>query len=125
MWHIVLFAVWGYQTPNYTWIQIFGFLAYPMSIGSLVLGTISWHFHRKETVLETLTIMDRIKVAPFFILVILTKVWVLADTLNTLHWTAEHLQTGHCPLFEFEPIFFADESIFQVYFHYFGIFTMD
>ena len=85
---------------HFSVMQIIGALSYPISLGSLVLGTISWHFHIKETVLQTLTILDRILVFPFFTAIILTKVWVLTDTLNTLHWIADHLSTGYLLMFE-------------------------
>ena len=65
-------------------MQIIGFVAFPISFLSLVLGTMSWHFHLKETVFETLTLLDRIKVAPFFLCIIVSKVWVMSDFLNTL-----------------------------------------
>ena len=69
---------------EYTPLQLIGMMSFPISIVSLVLGTIQWHFHHKEIVLESLTLKDKLKVAPFFVLIILTKVWVIADTCNTL-----------------------------------------
>ena len=33
--------------------------------------------------------MERLKVAPLFIIIIMTKVWVMADTSNTFHWATE------------------------------------
>ena len=52
---------------------------------SFGLGTLSWHFFVKETVLRSLTICERLKVIPFFLIIILTKVWVMADLTITLH----------------------------------------
>ena len=80
---------WQYQDFPFTLIQLLGILSYPMSIVSLLLGSISWHYHHKENILDSLTLLEKIKVSPFFVFIIVTKVWVMADTCNTLHWTTE------------------------------------
>ena len=76
---------------TFSWTQIVGALAWPVSYFSLVLGTISWHFHIREIVLENLSFLDRMKVVPFFFIIITTKVWVTADLCNTIHAVMEGL----------------------------------
>ena len=74
----------GYTVP-----QIIGILSYPISIGSLLLGSISWHYHHKENILDSLTVVEKLRLAPFFVVIIVTKIWVMADASNTLHWATE------------------------------------
>ena len=63
--------------------QVIGFLAFPFSYISLVMGTISWHFHHRETVQNNLKFVQKLAVAPFFLIIPTTKVWVMADVCNT------------------------------------------
>lgn len=69
----------------FSWKQIIGALAFPVSYISLVLGTMSWHFHLRETVLDNLRFMEKLKIGPFFLVTITTKVWVTSDLCNTIH----------------------------------------
>ena len=64
--------------------QAIGFLAFPISYVSLVLGTISWHFHHRENIMNNLKISQKLRVFPFFLVIITTKVWALADFFNTV-----------------------------------------
>ena len=59
-------------------------MSFPISFITLALGTISWHFHVREVVLDNLGIMDKVKVAPFFLSIIVSKVFVLANTFENL-----------------------------------------
>lgn len=70
-------------------IQIIGSLSYPISFISLLLGTISWHFHVREAVLDNLTWKQKIKVVPFFFLIMVKKVWIMANLVNTLALVVE------------------------------------
>ena len=70
-------------------IQIIGSLSYPISFISLLLGTISWHFHVREVVLDNLTWKQKFKVVPFFFLIVVKKVWIMANLVNTLALVVE------------------------------------
>ena len=70
-------------------IQIIGSLSYPISFMSLLLGTLSWHFHVREVVLDNLTWKQKIKVVPFFFLIVVKKVWIMANLVNTLALVVE------------------------------------
>ena len=83
------FAGYRIRDVKFSVPQIIGFVSYPFSIISLVTGTIYWHFHRKDINEKKLKISDVVKVAPFFTMIIVTKVWVTADACATLHTLAE------------------------------------
>ena len=83
------FAGYRIRDVKFSVPQIIGFVSYPFSIISLVTGTIYWHFHRKDIKEKKLKISDVLKVAPFFTMIIVTKVWVTADACATLHTIAE------------------------------------
>ena len=83
------FAGYRIRDVKFSVPQIIGFVSYPFSIISLVTGTIYWHFHRKDIIEKKLKISDVVKVAPFFTMIIVTKVWVTADVCATLHTLAE------------------------------------
>ena len=74
---------------KFSTLQIIGSLSLPISFLSLLLGTISWHFHVREVVLDNLSLKQKISIAPFFLSIIVTKVWVLAHLLNTVTILAE------------------------------------
>ena len=46
------------------------------------MATISWHFHHRETVQNNLKFVQKLAVAPFFLIIPTTKVWVMADVCN-------------------------------------------
>ena len=81
---ILEFSVWRYQDTTFTIQQMLGFMSYPISFITLALGTVSWHFHVREVVLDNLGIMDKVKVAPFFLSIIVSKVFVLANAIENL-----------------------------------------
>ena len=93
------FAGYRIRDVKFSVPQIIGFVSYPFSIISLVTGTIYWHFHRKDIIekeeKERLKISDVAKVAPFFTMIIVTKVWVIADTCATLHSLSETMVENH------------------------------
>ena len=65
-------------------MQKIGSLAYPISFLSLVMGTITWHFHIREVVLENLPITQKAKAGPFFLIIVIQKSWVMADLCSTM-----------------------------------------
>ena len=70
-------------------MQKIGSLAYPISFLSLVMGTITWHFHIREVVLENLPITQKAKAGPFFLIIVIQKSWIMADlcfTMTTIVW---------------------------------------
>ena len=84
------FAVWRYyKGMKFSMVQIIGSLSYPSSFISLLLGTISWHFHVREVILDNLSLTHKLKVVPFFFSITVTKVWTMAHLINTLTSLAE------------------------------------
>ena len=71
---------------EFTTVQIIASMSYPLSFVSLLLGTISWHFHNKEVVLDTLKLCQKLKVVPFFLVMIVQKAGIffvqLPDNVN-------------------------------------------
>ena len=71
---------------EFTTVQIIASMSYPLSFVSLLLGTISWHFHNKEVVLDTLKWSQKLKVVPFFLVIIVQKAGIffvhLTDNVN-------------------------------------------
>ena len=71
---------------EFTTVQIIASMSYPLSFVSLLLGTISWHFHNKEVVLDTLKLSEKLKVVPFFLVIIVQKAGIffvhLTDNVN-------------------------------------------
>ena len=84
------FSVWRYFPTEFTIQQKLGFISFPLSFLSLALGTIAWHFHHREIVLNNLRFVQKVKVSPFFLFIILKKVWVLANLFNTLRLLNYH-----------------------------------
>ena len=68
----------------FSWKQLVGALAFPVSYLSLVLGTLSWHFHIRETVLDNLRFVEKLKICLFFLVTVTTKVWVTSELCNTI-----------------------------------------
>ena len=79
-----MISVWKYQPTQFTLIQQLGFLSFPISFLTLALGTLTWHFHEREIVLDNLKISEKIKSIPFFVAIITSKVWVMALFIDTL-----------------------------------------
>ena len=59
-------------------------LAYPISFLSLVMGTITWHFHVREVILDNLSMKQKAKAGAFFLTIVFQKSWVLADLCSTM-----------------------------------------
>ena len=86
----ILLPVWRYYHGiEFSWVQTIGAISFPISFISLLSGTILWHFHVKEVIRENLSIVQKIKVAPFFLCIVVAKVWVMADLCNTLSCIAK------------------------------------
>ena len=58
-------------------------MSYPVSFISVLLGTITWHFHSKD-IQNNLTFTEQRRVVPFFLIIILTKSWVMAELCQTI-----------------------------------------
>ena len=48
------------------------------------MGTITWHFHVREVILDNLPMKQKAKVGPFFLIIVIQKSWVLADLCSTM-----------------------------------------
>ena len=48
------------------------------------MGTITWHFHVREVILENLPMKQKAKAGPFFLIIVIQKSWVLADLCSTM-----------------------------------------
>ena len=48
------------------------------------MGTITWHFHVREVILENLSMKQKAKAGPFFLIIVIQKSWVLADLCSTV-----------------------------------------
>ena len=48
------------------------------------MGTITWHFHVREVILDNLPIKQKAKAGPFFLTMGIQKSWVLAELCSTM-----------------------------------------
>ena len=48
------------------------------------MGTITWHFHVREVILDNLSMKQKAKAGPFFLIIVIQKSWVLADLCSTM-----------------------------------------
>ena len=48
------------------------------------MGTISWHFHVREVILDNLPMKQKAKAGPFFLIIVIQKSWILADLCSTM-----------------------------------------
>ena len=74
---------------EFSYLQIIGAASFPVSFFSLVMGTIVWHFHINEVILDNLRWKRKGQVMPFFFFIIIQKVWVVADLCSKLSMVSE------------------------------------
>ena len=76
---------------EFSYLQIIGAASFPVSFFSLVMGTIVWHFHINEVILDNLRWKRKGQVTPFFFFIIIQKVWVVADLCSKLSRVPEEM----------------------------------
>ena len=67
-----------------TMMQYLGLAAYPMSIASLAMGSLTYQ-KIKDELNNNLGFMAKAHVAPFFLVVSFTKIWTLTEFMTNLH----------------------------------------
>ena len=76
---------------EFSYLQIIGAASFPVSFFTLVMGTIVWHFHINEVILDNLRWKRKGQVTPFFFFIIIQKVWVMADLCSKLSKVPEEM----------------------------------
>ena len=66
-----------------TVMQYLGLLAYPLSLVSLTWGSLT-HQNLKAELNDKFGFVAKLKIAPFFLVVAFTKVWILTESMQNL-----------------------------------------
>ena len=81
---ILLLTGWQYDSMSFTTLQCIGLAAFPFSFVSLALGSMVQQHLRKELA-DEFTLSAKAWVSPFFLVVSITKVWIMTDTMCSFH----------------------------------------
>ena len=81
---------WQYIFLSLTTLQCIGLAAFPFSFVSLTLGSMDQQFLKQELKYKS-TLKAKASVSPFFLVIAVTKVWIVADTMCSVHMIHPYL----------------------------------